>query len=184
MMTIDQIGMGHDSLDQGRDDLGQFTEKTQSRPDVHLTSNDEGTFLFPPTSFDSVESYAKFWTAVPISDGILANITLGYAEMIRKQSIAVGVRWGHTYDNAHARELHQGSDRSKAEALAARDAAYNAYFEEWHQTRPRRIKADYARSVARTGQLSYYRGSLSSADQDAIHASTISIGGKDLTSGM
>jgi hypothetical protein len=148
---------------------------------MHLTSNDVGTFLFPPVTYDSVDSYVKFWMTAPISDGVLSNITLAYDELIRRQWLSASVTWGHIYDNAHARELHNGTEKSKAEALAARNVAYNAAVEEWHVTRPKRIKADYARAVARAGQLSYYRTAFAETDQELINRFTISVGDQDMT---
>ncbi|MCU1585484.1 MAG: hypothetical protein JWM49_2040 [Microbacteriaceae bacterium] len=131
---------------------------------MHLEPLDQGTFLFPPATYTGIADYVNFWTTVPISDGVLANITAGYAEMIRLQLIAASVTWGHKYDAEHHKELHTGSDEKKIEVRKKRDGAHMVFVEEWHESHPRRIKPNIARSIARAGQLYFFHTSLSDED--------------------
>ena len=174
MTTIDQLGKGHN-------DRGLYTGKNQSEPEVRLEPKEEGTFLFPPTRYRDAQDYAQFWTTVPISDGVLANITAGYADMVRRQLTSDGITWGHRYDAAHEKDLHSGSEASIAAARRAREKAYEEWVEEWHLTKPRRIRAGSARTIARAGQLYYYTAGLSEEDKELIHSSTLFVEGNDWT---
>lgn len=148
---------------------------------MQLDINTEGTFLFPPSGYSDANVYVKFWSDVPITDGVLSNITVGYAEFIRKESIAAGVRWGIQYDRENDKELHSKNPAREAAADIARQAAYDVFIDNWHETRPRRIRADYARAIARAGQLYYYSAALSNDDQDKVLGSTIALGSRQMT---
>jgi hypothetical protein len=180
MTTIDQLGAAHESN-------GQYTTKTQSSPEVHLTPTNDGTFLFPPVAYgtnpdgNDLNEYVKFWTTAPISDGVLSNITSGYADLIRRQKIADGAVWAQGYDALHHKALHSNNETVKNAALADRAAAYAAFEEEWHKTRPAKIKAGTARSIARAGQLGYYGAALSDEDRVTVNQSTMLIGDEEIT---
>jgi hypothetical protein len=174
MTSIDQLGNTHN-------DTGLYAPKTQSEPEVRLVPRDDGTFLFPPASYADLASYADFWTRVPISDGVLSNITAGYADLIRRQGTFVGVEWGQRYDAQHKIELSQGSEKSRDAALLVRTEGHTAMMAEWHATHPERIKAGTARSIARAGQLVFFRSALKSSDQAELLESTITVGDEELT---
>jgi hypothetical protein len=148
---------------------------------MHLEMNDEGTFLFPPAKYESMASYVRFWTNVPISDGVLSNIILGYADLVRQQANSVSVQWGHRYDAMNEKELHHSNATRKADAKAARDVAYNAHMAEFYKAHPVRIKADWARAVARAGQAAFFAGALSDADVEEIAAATVTVGDHEMS---
>ncbi|TFD72140.1 hypothetical protein [Cryobacterium sp. Hb1] len=143
----------------------------------------EGTFLFPPEEYPDAAAYLQFWNTVPISDGVLANISAARAELLRKRSIATGVSWGQTYDAKNALELHHKNPRREAIADAARAVAYEAHMTEWWGDTPKEIDPSFARRVARTGQMYWYRTCLSEEDQLEVEKTTVYMGGKDLTLG-
>jgi hypothetical protein len=180
MTTIDQLGSAHDGN-------GLYAKKNQSRPEVQLLPTNDGSFLFPPVSYgtpgepNDVKSYVEFWTTSPISDGVLTNISGGYADLVRRQKAVDSLEWGRFYDAQNHKALTSGSDASKATALAARADSYEKFFASWHETRPEKIKAGTARSIARAGQLRYYSAALSEADRDVIYQSTMLIGEDELT---
>ena len=180
MTTIDQLGMSHA-------DNGLYVEKTQTRPEVHLTPNEDGTFLFPPTQYGSTPgkselgAYVTFWTSAPISDGVLTNITSGYADLVRRQKIVEGHAWAARYDVAHRSALTTGSAASQNAAQVERDRAYEEFFANWHVTNPAKIRAASARSIARAGQLSFFATALSDEDGKQVDDSTLNINGVDMT---
>lgn len=172
--TIDQLGKGHNRI-------GQYTGKNQSEPEVRLMPREDGTFLFPPTTYEDAADYANFWTNVPISDGVLSNITSGYADLIRRQKDFVDVQWAQEYDANHRKELLNGSDSGKAAARAKRATAYDTFIAGWHEDYPARIKAGTARTIARAGQLYYFATALSDVDRDTIYASTMQLGDREIS---
>ena len=163
------------------DGLGLYATKAQSDPEVKLTPRDDGTFLFPPTSYKDEADYVSFWSNVPISDGVLSNITAGYAELIRKQLNAEKVPWGHRYDHEHAKDLHEGTEQQKDAARYRRSVEYEKFRLEWHKTYPERIKANSARAIARAGQIYYFATALSEEDRAVVRSSTLAVGDVDLT---
>jgi hypothetical protein len=148
---------------------------------VRLESNDVGTFLFPPSSYSDVSEYLSFWGNVDISDGVLANITAGYADLVRRQTNLLSVDWGHKYDRENEHALRQGSPESREAARESRDAAHIEMQSEWYVTHPPRIKATWARNIARAGQISYFRTALDEARWDDIVGSTIMVGTEEIT---
>ena len=172
--TIDQLGKGHDRI-------GQYTGKNQSEPEVRLMPREDGTFLFPPTTYEDASDFANFWMSVPISDGVLSNITAGYADLIRRLKDVEDVQWSQKYDTEHRKELLNGSDTAKAAARAKRSTAYDAFIAEWHESHPPRIKAGTARTIARAGQLYYFANALSDEDRDTIYSSTMTLGDKQMS---
>lgn len=173
MTTLDQQGVAHDDAD--------LKTTTQSEPEMRFESSDEGTFLFPPASYASVVAYANFWARVPISDGVLSNITAGYADLIRRQKIAESTVWGQRYDDAHDQELHHGTDSARAAARDRRSKAYDDYMQKWHETYPEKIKAGSARSVARAAQAYFYSGVLVEAEREEIYSATILLSANQVT---
>lgn len=174
MTSIDALGRSHS-------EIGLYLRKIQSEPDVHLDPMDDGTFLFPPSEYPDASSFARFWNSVKISDGVLSNITVGYAEFIRKEAIKAGNGWGMVYDRENEAELHHKSPDREAAADAARAKAYDAFIAEWYENHPKKIQSSYARSIARAGQLFYYSGALTVEQQDEVIASTMTLNGKDMT---
>lgn len=174
MTIIDQQGMPHG-------EKGLYAPKNQSEPEVHLESRDEGTFLFPPTSYRDVQHYADFWMNAPISDGVLSNITAGYNELMRVQVNAVTGEWRRPYDIQHEKELTRGSRTDIEAATERRTQAYNDMLAGWHADHPAKIRAGTARTIARVGQLVYYTSSLSDEDAEVIRSSTVAIGDQTFT---
>jgi hypothetical protein len=174
MRTIDQQGDVHTAT-------GHYAARTHSEPEVRLESNDEGTFLFPPAVYENSAAYLRFWANVPISDGVLANVSAGYADSIRRQTNLLGVDWGHIYDREHEVQLHQGSTTSREAAREQRNVAHSAMLAEFYETHPPRIKAGFARTVARAGQIYFYQASLDKADVAEVLASTVQLGSETLT---
>jgi hypothetical protein len=141
----------------------------------------EGTFLFPPEKYPDAAAYLQFWNTVPISDGILANISAARAELLRKRSIATGVSWGHIYDAKNTLELHHKNPRREAIADAARAVAYEAHMTEWWGDKPKEIYPQVARRIVRAGQMFWYQYSLDEEDRMEVLTTTVRFGGKDLT---
>ena len=148
---------------------------------AHLEIKDEGTFLFPPAKYESMASYAKFWSNVPISDGVLANITVGYADLVRRQADSSGSTWGHRYDAVNEKALHHSNDTKKTAAVEARDVAYYAHMAAFYEEHPVRIKADFARAIARAGQACYFASALPLEEMDEIHEATVTVGQEELS---
>lgn len=174
MTSMDYMGREHSGN-------GLYTTKTQSEPEVHLAMKDEGTFLFPPARYDSMASYANFWANVPISDGVLSNIILGYADLVRQQASSESVRWGHRYDAVNEKELHHSSEARKSAAKAAREVAYNAHMADFYRAHPVRIKADFARAVARAGQAAYFATALTAEETEEVRLSTVTVGDTEMS---
>jgi hypothetical protein len=176
MTTIDQHGDAHDVS-------GQYATKTQSEPEVHLGQPaSEGTFLFPPASYESVAQYTDFWANAPISDGVLSNITAGYADLIRRQANLLSVDWGHKYDAEHSRELHHGSKASMDAARKHREDAYLDHLAGWYISHPPKVKAGTARTVARAAQTVYFSSAFSDPnDRAEIQSSTMDLAGEILS---
>jgi hypothetical protein len=148
---------------------------------MHLEMNDEGTFLFPPAKYESMASYVRFWTNVPISDGVLSNIILGYADLVRRQADSSSLSWSHRYDAIHEKELHSSNDAKKAAAVTARDAAYHVHMVDFYRKHPIRIKADFARAVARAGQACYFASALPEEEKVEVRASTVTVGDTEMS---
>ncbi|MEC5148801.1 hypothetical protein [Cryobacterium sp. GrIS_2_6] len=142
---------------------------------MRLEPRDDGTFLFPPSAYSDVASYADFWTRVEISDGVLANITKGYADLIRTQVSNLGVNWSHKYDYDHDQELHHGSESSRDTARARRTAAWDKVKADVYTRCPEKIKAGTARTIARAGQAVFYRSALPDENHDELTQATMSI---------
>lgn len=143
--------------------------------------NDKGTFLFPPASYENLASYAHFWAAVPISDGILSNIILGYADRVRQQADSSGLQWSFRYDAKNSSALHSTSPNRKAKAEADRADAFADHMAKFYETHPVRIPADSARAIARAGQAAYYCYVLTQEEIDELADSTVTVGGTDMS---
>ena len=176
MTTIDQHGDAHDVS-------GQYALKSQSEPEVHLSPPEaEGTFLFPPASYTGTDQFLTFWGNVQITDGVLSNITAGYAELIRRQANLISVDWGHKYDAVHKNDLHHGSKASQDEAAVTREKAYVSHLAEWYKTHPMKIKAGTARPVARAMQMFYYSSAFKDqSDMVEVQSATVEVLGEVLT---
>jgi len=148
---------------------------------MHLDPTDDGTFLFPRSSYPDASSFVRFWQTVKISDGVLSNITVGYAERIRKEAIKVGAGWGVVYDREHEAELHHRIPAREAAADKARLEAYDEFIAKWHVHNPKSIKPAFARSIARAGQLFYYSAALSEQEQMEVVSSTMNVDGAVMT---
>ena len=148
---------------------------------MRLEPSDEGTFLFPPARYTSVAAYAEFWAKVPISDGILANVTAGYAKMIHLQKTLEEIEWVRSYDRAHKLGVKGPASKKMMDAYIGRPAACAAHLAEWHKPFPEGIKADMVRNIARAGQVSFFRSAFDPAGQAEIMAWTILVGDEYLS---
>ena len=150
---------------------------------MHFDLDEDGTFLFPPATYGdgTAAAYVKFWLEVPISDSILGNITVGYAELMRKEAIATGIRWGAGYDKEHYAELHHPNRAREAAADLAREAAYEDFMGGWYANNPKEIKGQHTRLIARAAQLFFFSRVLNDEDQNSVLESTLTINGQDRT---
>ena len=176
MTTIDQLGNSHN-------ELGLFSGKQQTGPDVKLEPREDGTFLFPPTKYDDMAHYVDFWMKVPISDAVLSNITAGHADLVRRQLDAASTDWAIEYDIAHRKELTTGSDDAIRAAKASRELAHDEFVDKYFTQHPQKIRPVDARSIARAGQLSYHRAALSPNEEEAVHEATMYLRDGELSVG-
>ena len=180
MTTMHHMGREHSDTALSTTELAMHLDAMRLDA-AHLEIKDEGTFLFPPATYESMASYARFWSNVPISDGVLANITLGYADLVRRQADSSSLTWGHRYDAIHEKELHHSNATKKAAAVTARDLAYHEHMAAFYRTHPIRIKADFARAISRAGQAWYFATALSLEEKREIRESTVTVGGEELS---
>ena len=148
---------------------------------MNLTPCDNGTFLFPPSNYKNTTEYVDFWCSVPISDGVLGNITAGYADLVRRQLNAEKVPWGHRYDYQHSKDLTSGTEQQKDAARYRRSVDYEKFKIGWYKTYPEGIRAGAARSIARAGQMCHFASGWNADDAAVIRASTLRIHSEDLT---
>ena len=142
---------------------------------MHFEPIEDATFLFPPATYADATEYIRFWLTIPVSDGTLANITVGYAELMRKEAIAAGNGWGVIYDRENDAELHHKRPEREAAADRARASAYEEFIGGWYANNPKEIRAPHARTIARAGQIFFFSAALSREQQDEVLRSTMSL---------
>ncbi|WAC50295.1 hypothetical protein [Frigoribacterium sp. SL97] len=184
MTTTDALGNAHDTTS------GRFIAREYGRPaEVELRFSSEGSFLYPPERWESTDgdgglrSYLDFWSRVEISDGVLGNVTTGYAELIRHEASLDSSQWTAHFNSAHYKVLNGGSETAVRRVLEQRDSEWEAHFAEWASQRHMRIRPNDVRAIARAGQLWYFSGSLPEEAQTVIWESTMRVNDSETTVG-
>lgn len=175
----------HDS--QPREDNGQYGQKTHSYPEVVLAESVDGSFLFPPSEWSSVDEYIDFWKSQPISDEALTNFVSCYAAEWDEWA-GIHIRehldmWGDSEEGRQARKKYNG----RPEALRdARLAEHDRYRKMLATTRPDRIPTGFARQIARAAQMVHNKVHLrNEEDQETVMSAVVHYGqdGTPVTAG-
>lgn len=175
---------------QPREDNGQYGSRNHSYPEVVLAENVDGSFLFPPSEWQSADQYVEFWKTQPISDEALTNFVSCYAE--EWDSWASShikdhlENWGNSEAGRQVRlEADASSDRF-AFLKRARDAEADRFEAQLKSTRPDRIPTGFARQIARAAQIMHNRVHLTTdADREAVEGAVVhhTQEGKPVTAG-
>lgn len=146
----------HDS--QPREDNGQYGHKNHSYPEVVLAENVDGSFLFPPSEWQSADQYVEFWKTQPISDEALTNFASCYAaewdewaEPLIREHLEM---WGNSEEGRQARIRFNGNPEG---LRATRLAEHDRYANQLKNTRPDRIPTGLVRQIARSAQVMHNR---------------------------
>ncbi|WP_288452282.1 hypothetical protein [uncultured Microbacterium sp.] len=168
--------MGNIGTEQPRTAAGKFDYKPFTPPEGSLTDESEGTFAFPPETFDTAAALAEFFESAPISDRILSNADHAFRKW-REDRIVADLR----------RDYEAWGNDPRTVATAKRNPIeYHRQADAFSVTRRAEIEAQYPihsispvtlRKVLRARQIVVWRGLLPDAEEQAALDWPVTIAG-------